>query len=438
MPVYEWKGFDAKGKKAGGVIDADSPRDARLKLKRQRYMVVELGETRAGRRLRRRSEARAPARRRPGTRADRSEELRTRLREKIDRARGRDGQRLSKRRLEETTTFTRQMATLLRAGIPLTEALRAIIEQTSNTRLNAVYRDLREQIAQGRPTADALAAHSEYFDDLYVAMVRSGEAAGRLDEVLDRLAVFLQNQAQTRNKVQAAMVYPAIMLLIGFLVVAVLLVKVVPNITTMLEARGMELPLPTQILKGASSFLVNWWWAMLLVFIFAMLLFNLYYSSEKGRLAVDRRLLKLPLFGDLLTKQALARFSQTFATLLRSGVPVVRCLEVTKTVLGNRLLENTIDDVRSRILEGADIAGPIKSSGVFPPLLGYMIAVGEQSGELDTMMEQVGQAYEEEVDIATQKFTSVIEPILIVFLAALVGFIVVAILLPVLQMSQTF
>ena len=177
---------------------------------------------------------------------------------------------------------------------------------------------------------------------------------------------------------------------------------------------------------------------MFLFFILAGLSFNVFYASEKGKLAFDTKLLKIPVFGDLLTKQALARFAQTFATLLRSGVPVVRCLEVTRSVLGNRLLENTIDGVREQIIEGADIASPIKASGVFPPLVGYMIAVGEQSGELDSMMQQVGEAYQEEVEIATTKFTSIIEPLLILFLAGVVGFIVASILMPIMKMSQSF
>ena len=162
------------------------------------------------------------------------------------------------------------------------------------------------------------------------------------------------------------------------------------------------------------------------------------YSSDKGRLKIDSLLLDFPVMGDLIKKQAIARFSQTFATLLASGVPVVKCLEVNRTVLGNRLMENTITEVREKILEGADIAGPIKASGVFPPLLGYMIAVGEQSGELDLMMQQIGDSYQEEVEIATQKFTSLIEPILILVLAVMVGFIILAILWPVLQMTQNF
>lgn len=430
MPIYEWKGFDSKGNKASGVVDADSPRDARVRLRRDNVLVTDVAENRAGRRV----EVKKPA----AGKDDKVGQIKASARQVLSMARGRKGGKLGKKRLEEVGTFTRQMATLLKAGIPLTEALRAIIEQTENKRLNVVFRDVREQIAQGVPTADALATHPDYFDELYVSMVRSGEAAGRLDEVLERMANFIQAQTRVRNKVQAALAYPMIMLVIGFLVISVLLVAVVPKITVMLEARGQVLPLPTRILQGASGFLVGYWWLLLLLAIFGALVFNLIYSSEKGRLAVDRRMLRVPLVGDLLTKQALSRFAQTFATLLRSGVPVVRCLEVTRTVLGNRLLERTVDDVRAKILEGTDIATPIKQSGVFPPLVGYMIAVGEQSGELDTMMLQVGEAYQEEVDIATQKFTSLIEPILIVFLACLVGFIVLSILWPILQVSQSF
>ncbi|MDP6850276.1 MAG: type II secretion system F family protein, partial [Planctomycetota bacterium] len=358
MVIFEWKGFDKKGAKASGVMDADSAREARAKLKRGGFMVTETNETGPN----------ANRAKRKARKAEKAEtKLQAKLRKTLDSARGKgSSQRISKSNLEDVSTFTRQLATLLKAGIPLTEALRAIIEQTTKKRFNMVVRDIRERISQGEPTADALGNHSEFFDDLYVSMVRSGEAAGRLDEVLERLAGFMQGQARVRNKVAAAMAYPIIMLCIGVLVVAALLVLVVPKITTMLEARGEILPLPTRILQNTSDYLVAWWWAFLLLFIFFGLIFNLIYNSEKGRLGIDSKLLKLPLFGDLMTKQALSRFAQTFATLLRSGVPVVRCLEVTETVLGNRLLEHTIQDVRAKILEGADIAGPIKTSGVFP------------------------------------------------------------------------
>ena len=269
-------------------------------------------------------------------------------------------------------------------------------------------------------------------------MVRAGEASGNLDEVLTRLAAFMQEQTRVRNKVQAAMMYPIVMLVVGLCVVGALIAFVVPKITVILEGQGQALPLPTRILQTTSDFLTGYWYLPVLLVVFGLLVFNLVYSSPKGRMAIDTRILKMPVFGDLVRKQAIARFAQTFATLLASGVSVVRCLEINRTVLGNRLMEKTLDDVRSRILEGADIAGPIKASGVFPPLLGYMIAVGEQSGELDAMMFQIGETYQEEVELATQKFTSLIEPILILVMAVLVGFIVLAILWPVLQVTQTF
>lgn len=430
MPVFEWKGFNSKGKSVSGVVDADSPREARVKLRRDRVMVTGVKPIKGS--------AGPIVKKKGADLAKKKGLLSDELKAKLAKARGREGGPKGKGRLDEVSTFTRQLATLTRANIPITEALRAIIEQTDGRRLSVLYRDIRERISQGSATADALAAHPDYFDELYVSMVRSGEAAGRLDEVLDRLSVFLQEQARVRNKVTAALAYPIVMLVVGILIVAVLMVAVVPKMTEMISARGQSLPWPTQLLQNVSDFLSGWWWLLVLGFIFVMLLFNLYYSSDRGRLRIDRGLLRTPVLGELLAKQALSRFSRTFATLLRSGVPVVRCLEVTRTVLGNRLLENTVDGVREKILEGADIATPIKQSGVFPPLVGYMIAVGEQSGELDAMMEQVAESYQEEVEIATNKFTSLIEPVIILFLAGLVGFIVMAILLPIMKMSQAF
>ncbi|MDA1260274.1 MAG: type II secretion system F family protein [Planctomycetota bacterium] len=436
MPIYEWKGFDSKGRKAGGVVDADSPRDARVKCKRQGSLVRDIDELRGGRKVKKGEGG--PVKRKKGA-APAKKDAMGKLRERLSAARGRDsGAARSKKRVEEVSTFVRQLATLTRAGIPITEALRAIIEQTAHKRLNVVYRDIRERIAQGAPTADALSAHPDYFDALAVAMIRAGEASGHLDDVLLRLANYMQRQTRTRNKVVAAMTYPAIMLVVGLLVVSILITFVVPKITTMLESQNQALPLPTRILVGASEFFRELWWIPVLVFVLGLASFNLYYSTEKGRLAVDGRMLKVPLFGDLLRKQAISRFAQTFSTLLRSGVSVVRCLEINRSTLGNRLMEKTVDEVRERILEGQDIATPIKASGVFPPLVGYMIAVGEQSGELDNMMSQVADSYEEEVDLAIQRFTSLIEPALIITLASLVGFIILAILLPVLQLTQSF
>ncbi len=446
MPIYEWKGFDSRGRKASGVVDADSPRDARVKCKRQGKLVTDVVELRGGKKVRTESAAealQAKSARKERRAAEASgtyrQPLMARLKERFSAARGRDrGAVRTKKRIEEISTFVRQLATLTRAGIPITESLRAIIEQTENKRLNVLFRDIRERISQGSPTADALAGHPEYFDDLAVAMIRAGEASGHLDEVLLRLANYLQRQTKVRNKVVAALTYPAIMLIVGVIVVSILITFVVPKITAMLEAQDQSLPLPTQILVAISDFFRNFWWVPVLVFIGGLAAFNIYYSTERGRLRVDSRMLRMPLFGDLLRKQAIARFAQTFATLLRSGVSVVHCLEINQRTLGNRLMEKTISEVRERIVEGQDIATPIKASGVFPPLVGYMIAVGEQSGELDNMMVQVAESYEEEVDLSIQRFTSLIEPLLIIVLASMVGFIILSILLPVLQLTSSF
>ncbi|MBT5100654.1 MAG: type II secretion system protein GspF, partial [Planctomycetes bacterium] len=258
MPVYEWKGFDARGKKASGVIDADSPREARLKLKRDRKLVTGVTEVGKKKKSKAKGKKKAGKRSGPQKRADA-------LRERIEAARGRQGGKQTQKRLDLVSTFTRQMATLVKAGIPITEALRAIIEQCENRPLEMVLRDVREAISQGKPTADALATHPDWFNELYVSMVRSGEAAGHLDEVLERLAKFIQEQTRVRNKVQAAMTYPIVMLVIGLGVVAILLVAVVPKITAMLAGRGQELPLPTQILDSASGFLVAYWWAIMML-----------------------------------------------------------------------------------------------------------------------------------------------------------------------------
>lgn len=443
MPIYEWKGFDGRGRKSSGVVDADSPRDARVKCKRQGNLVTDVVELRAGKKVK--STEDQPRKTKQERRVDAAETAAAKasvmgqLRTKLEAARGRDrGEVRTKKRVEEISTFVRQLATLTRAGIPITESLRAIIEQTENRRLGVLYRDIRERIAQGAPTADALAAHPGYFDDLAVAMIRAGEASGHLDEVLLRLANYMQRQTKVRNKVVAALTYPAIMLIVGVLVVSILITFVVPKITAMLEAQNQSLPLPTQILVGISDFFRHFWWMPVLAFIVGAAAFNLYYSTEKGRLKVDGRLLRLPLFGELLRKQAISRFAQTFSTLLKSGVSVVHCLEINQRTLGNKLMEKTLSEVRERIIEGQDISTPIKASGVFPPLVGYMIAVGEQSGELDNMMAQVAETYDEEVDLAIQRFTSLIEPLLIIVLAGMVGFIILSILLPVLQLTQSF
>lgn len=408
MPVYEYKAFTATGESKVGVIDADTPRDARLKLRRDRVHVVEI------------------------------QAVEDKAKSKRGRRRARAQTVLPKKKLDLVSGFTRQIATMLAAGIPLTESLRATTEQQGSKPFKNALLDVREKITQGVTFGDAVAFHPEWFDELYVNMIRAGEAAGNLDVVLHRLADFTANQRTMRDKVSAALTYPAVMLVIGGLVVAVLMAFVVPKITeTLISQRGEDtaLPWPTALLMGASDFLSAWWWAMTLGIAALSSLYGRAYNTPTGRLAIDRFWLGFPVVGELLRKAAVSRFAVTFSTLLGSGVPTIQCLQITESVVGNRVLSDALGRVREAVIEGSDIATPLRQTGVFPPLVGYMVAVGEQSGELENLLERIAKSNDEDVEISTQKMTSLIEPILIVFLAVIVGFIVLAIMWPILEMS---
>lgn len=406
MPIFEYKAIDGHNKNRKGLVDADSPREARLKLRTQSLFVTDLKETHRG-----------------GKR-----------RITIKGVTGVDYP--NKTRNDQIAAVTRQMASLLAAGIPLTEALRMVIEQAPDKKIEATFRDIREKVTQGLSLADATAHHPAYFTDLYANMVRAGESSGALDSVMVRLAQFLQAQSRLKNKVGAALVYPAILSTVGVIVVAILMAFVVPKVTQLLRGKGEELPLPTQILITCSEIVQHYWLLMAIGVLLLTVLFQVFINSKRGGLLWDAFKLKVPVFGDLMRKQAVARFSTTLATLLRSGVPALQAIEVTKTVVDNRVLINALDSVHNHVLEGTDISTPMKMSGVFPPMVCYMVGVGEQAGNLEEMLERVADSYDEEVDLATQKLTSLIEPLIIVVLAAIVAGIVVAIVMPLLQLQK--
>jgi type II secretory pathway component PulF len=254
--------------------------------------------------------------------------------------------------------------------------------------------------------------------------------------VLRRLADYLQSQRALRRKIVSALTYPVMMIGIGLIVVSILMTVVVPKITGMLADQGQTLPGPTQVLIFISNGFKDYWWAGCLLIALISFVMGRIYKTDKGRLWVDRNLLRIPILGDLLRKQAVSRFTRTLSTLLQSGVPAVQSLEITRTVVGNRVLADATELIRGRILEGTDISTPLKQTGVFPPIVGYMVSIGEQSGELEQMLDRVAIAYDDEIDIATERMTSVIEPIMIVVLAVVVGYIVISIVLPILQIGQ--
>lgn len=422
MPIYQYKAYVQGGGTKSGIIDADTPRDARAKLRRDNVLVSEISELRGGQRTSVES----------GSAKRRGPSLLARLNAARAASTG-----PSSANLEIVAAATRQLGTLLGAGIPLIEALKALIEQTEHRAAQTMFREIRERVSQGASLADALAEHRAWFNDLYVNMVRAGQATGNLDVVFTRLADYMQAQRALRRKVVSALTYPAMMVGIGVIVVSILMTLVVPKITAMLTDTGQTLPGPTRVLILISDLFKNYWWAgALLIGALSFTFERIYRRNGPGRLWIDRTLLRLPVLGDLLRKQAVARFTHTLSTLLQSGVPVVQSLEITRNVVGNRVIADATELIRSRIVEGTDIGTPMRASGAFPAVVCYMVQVGEQSGEVEQMLDRIGAAYDEEIEITTARLTSVLEPILIVFLALIVGYIVISIVLPILKVGQ--
>lgn len=414
MPVFEYKALDAKGLPSEGVIDADTPREAREKLRKRQIFVTVMKNAEETRGNTKKVVKKGPAEAEPFFKFDINDLLKN-------------------PRREEITALTRQLATLLAAGIPLVEALNALIQQVESKDVEKALRRVKEDVQTGIGFGDALARHSVFFSPLYVNMVRAGEASGALDEILKRLARFMYAQNRTKNRVSAALTYPIIMAFCGGGVVVFLLTFVVPKITKVITKRGGPLPMPTELLLFVQNLFQNYWWAGLGILTLGWGSYAAFSSTEAGRLFIDTYKLRLPVFGELFRKQSVARFATTFSTLLRSGIQATESLKILQNVVDNKLLSNTLERVRERIIEGTDISTPLKQSGVFPPVVGYMIAVGEQSGQLEEILEKIAESYDEEVEITTAKVTSFIEPVIIVFMAVIVGFIVLAVVMPLVQ-----
>lgn len=412
MPIYEYKGFDPSGGAQTGIVDADTPRAARARLRERRVLVTDLTLSKVSEQE-----------------ADKGGKKPSRLRQALKYERRVKG-------AGSLPIYTRQMATLLRSGIPLAQALTALIEQVESKEMEVIFRNVREQIVRGNSFADALAAHPRVFDDLYVNMVRAGEASGHLDEVLVRLADYRVRQQKITGRIKTALIYPAIMFAVGGAVVIFLVNVVVPKLMAIAKSRDTRLPWMTRVLDSTSTFLQNnIVWILVLCLTLSMAWRYLILRRPPVRLWFDGMKLRMPVLGDLFKKQIVNRFAMTMATLLRSGVTVLDSLVIVKAVLGNKLMENVLEEVRVRILEGADISTPLKKSGVFPPMVGYMVAVGEQTGQLEEMLDRVAEAYEEEIEQTTTRALAVLEPAMIVLMAFVVGFIVVATMLPILQTS---
>jgi general secretion pathway protein F len=421
MPIFDYKGLSPKGKALQGMQEADGPADLRAKLLKDGIYLTQYSEARsAGARAR-------PAR--PGQVGGQAN--RGLLGREI-----RLQQLLERVRIQDVAVMTRQFGTLLRAGIPMSEALSALVDQQERSKFKLIISTVREKVREGTALADALAEHKAAFPPLYVNMVRVGEASGTLDIVLERLADFLEAQVRLRSKVTSALAYPVIMVGIGFVIVSLMMLFVIPRVTAMFEEMGGELPLLTRILIGMSWGFIHTWFIILPLAVFGYFRFAKYVDTENGRDWWDGIKLRAPIFGPVIRLVAVSRFARTLATLLTSGVPVLASLDIVRAVVSNVRLGKAIENAKVAVREGESLAVPLQKSGEFPPMLTHMIAIGEKTGQLESMLGNVAEAYDAEVDAKVSTLTSALEPLMILGMGIMVAFLVFAILMPMLKMNE--
>jgi general secretion pathway protein F len=406
MPVFAYKGYNAQGKVVSGTQDADSPRAIKQMLRRDGVFLTELTESN-------------PSKKNAQARKSFEWSL--------------FSERIS---TQDLAVATRQLATLIGAGIPLVDALVALIDQIENPAFKSIWADVKQTVNGGASFADALGAHPKAFTGLYINMVRAGESSGALDIVLNRLADFTESQAELRSKLIGTMVYPIIMIIMAVMVTGVLFIFVIPKIAKIFESQKVALPLPTQVLMFLSGLARDYWYVALVLMVGAVWGFQKYINSPKGRPKWDAFVLKAPLFGPLVRMVAITRFTKTLGTLLGSGVPLLGAFDIVKNVVQNTVLLKVIETARDCVKEGESIAAPLKRSGEFPPIVTHMIAIGEKSGQLEEMLNNIARSYEVQVDARLRAMTSLLEPLLLVFMGVVVAFIVFSILLPMLQISS--
>jgi len=339
-------------------------------------------------------------------------------------------------KIEDLILFSRQLATMVNAGIPLVNALDILSEQTENVKFKQIIAEVRDNVETGSSLSEGMSKHTQIFSSLFVNMVRAGESSGMLDEILDRLATYLEKTGGLQKKIKSALVYPIAVTIMAFAITAFLLLKVIPVFTEIYAGFDTALPAPTQFLITVSNFMRKYFYAVIILFTIIGFAISRYIRTEKGKFRLDSLKLNIPIFGILVKKVAVGKFTRTLSTLIKSGVPILGSLEIVSKTSGNKVVEEAVDKVRMNVKEGESISEPLSRSGVFPPMVVRMISVGEQTGELEKMLGKIADFYDQEVDAAVSGLTSLIEPLIIAFLGIVIGGIVVCMFLPIFEITS--
>ncbi len=401
MPIFEYRGLNQAGKNLRGTIDAENLRTARSKLKKDGIFVVDLKDKG-------------------------KEQLK-------NKKKSGSGKKIS---IDELSMMTRQLATLIKAKIPLVESLAAVSDQVENETLKEATADIKNMVNEGAPFYKSLAKYPKLFDHIYVTMCEAGEATGNLDVILVRLAEFKEAQNELNSKVKSAILYPLIMFIFTLAMLAVIFIFVIPKLTSIFESAEMELPWYTLVVINFSSILVNYWHVILVIMFGAYFSFQTWKVSTEGSKTYDAILLKIPVIGKLVRLVAVSRFTRTLATLLQGGVPMLSAMDIVSNVVGNHVLAVAIIQARDNISEGESIAGPLKKSQQFPPIVTHMINIGEKTGELENMLTQVSDSYDFQVKTQIQGLTALLEPVMIIMMGLVIGVIVFSIMLPMFDMAN--
>ena len=403
MAVFRWQGVSPRGEVLGGEMEAPTRDAVLVRLRSQRIQPIPAKIKEKGRGLDRNITI-------PGF-----------------------GESIKQR---DVVIFTRQLATMIDAGLPIVQCLEVLATQSPNKKLRGVIRQLKDEVEAGSTFTDALRKHPKLFDDLFVNMVAAGEVGGILDTILHRLAGYMEKAMKLKSKIKGAMIYPATIVTVAVGVTAILLIFVIPVFAELFGSFGQALPAPTQFVINLSNFTIAYFHYMLGVLIAVGIASRQFYRTEAGRLTFDQMFLQLPVFGDLIRKSAVARFTRTLSTLVSSGVPILDALAITARTAGNKVVERAVLATRLSISEGRTIAEPLSQSKVFPPMVCQMISVGETTGALDAMLQKIADFYEEEVDNAVANLTALMEPLVILFLGVVIGGLVISMYLPIFKLGS--